>query len=162
MAKSYLNNPDLPRGLRNNNPGNLRRLPKRKDGSDQLWHGEIKYAQSEDASFSQFIDLKSGIRAMMKDIYGDFTRGLNNVTALIGNYAPPNENNTKAYINSVAKTLGILATAPFLLTYERMLILCEAIVLVENGAGYADYITRTDYEEALAISGLPLKKKLTK
>ena len=157
--ENYLNDATKPRGIRNNNPGNLRRLGA-KAGVPQLWNGEIPYAQSKDASFSQFSEMKFGVRAMMKDIYGDYNRGLKTVQSLIGNYAPPNENNTIAYIANVAKNLGTAATTVFELTEESMLILCKAIVAVENGASAASYVSDKDYTDGLALAKLGLKKKI--
>ena len=43
MAKSYLNRTDLPRGIRNNNPGNL-------IYTTIAWEGKISYANNRDWS----------------------------------------------------------------------------------------------------------------
>lgn len=167
MPKSYLNlksvvvngtKVTLNRGFRNNNPGNLRRLPK-KAGKDQLWKGEIPYEKSTDKDFSQFEKVVDGLRAMMRDIYGDYNKGLNTVQKLIENYAPPTENNTKAYIQNVAKALGVAANAVFTLNADSMIVLAKAICVVENGKENASLLDDSDYTEALSIAGLPFKKK---
>jgi len=152
MYKSFLNKKDLPRGLRNNNPGNLVR-------SNNAWKGKIPYSQSQDSHFEQFIELRYGIRAMMRDIYSDYIKGKKTVTALISEFAPAFENNTAAYIISVINSVGADAIGE--LTQEKMIALCKAIVLVENGTAYKNYITQKDYEDAIAILGIPLKKKVT-
>lgn len=151
MYKSYLNNFALPRGIRNNNPGNLVR-------SRNNWDGKINYSQSKDAHFEQFIELRYGLRALMKDIYNDVTiKQKNTVVALIKEFAPAFENNTTAYINSVVKSIGSNVIGE--LTESKMIALCKAIVLVENGAGFTKYVDNNDYQQAIDILDISLKKK---
>lgn len=52
---------NLPRGIRNNNPGNIRW------GSD--WQGLISEEERTDKSFCQFQDPVYGLRAMVKIIF---------------------------------------------------------------------------------------------
>lgn len=153
MYTSYLNNTSLPRGIRNNNPGNLVR-------SNNAWIGKIPYSQSLDARFEQFTELRYGIRALMRDIYSDHKKGLTTVTALINEFAPEFENNTTAYINTVIKMVGSNVIGE--LTQEKMIAICKAIIYVENGSGYSKYISDKDYNDAMAILGIPLKKKVTR
>ena len=152
MFTSYLNNTSLPRGIRNNNPGNLVR-------SANAWLGKIPYNQSLDERFEQFTELRYGLRALMRDIYNDYSRkGKTTVTALISEFAPDFENNTASYINTVVKMIGSNIIGE--LTQEKMIALCKAIILVENGSGYSKYISDKDYNDAMAILGIPLKKKV--
>ncbi len=158
--KSYLNKPGLPRGIRNNNPGNLRR-------SANAWQGKIPYTQSADASFEQFIELRYGVRALMRDIISDFKGGSDTIRLLISEFAPPTENNTIAYINSVSQGMGIGPDAVINnLSQIQLKVLCKAIIKVENGAVYDSYVSDSDYNDALAILGLDLggivKKKKKK
>lgn len=151
MFTSYLNNASLRRGIRNNNPGNLVR-------SNNAWHGKIPYSQSKDSHFEQFIELRYGLRALMRDIFNDVTRkNKNTVTSLISEFAPAFENNTSAYINSVVKMIGSNVIGE--LTEAKMIALCKAIVLVENGAD-SKFVSDKDYKDAIAILGIPLKKKV--
>lgn len=151
MYTSYLNNASLPRGIRNNNPGNLVR-------SSNAWVGKIPYSQSQDTHFEQFFELRYGIRALMRDIYNDVTRkNKGSVIELITEFAPEFENNTSAYINTVIKTVGFNVIGE--LTQEKMIALCKAIVLVENSPSYSKYISDKDYNDAISILGIPLKKK---
>lgn len=152
MFTSYLNMPNLPRGIRNNNPANLVR-------SNNDWLGKIPYNQSLDTRFEQFTELRFGIRALMRDIYNDYTRkGKTTVTELINEFAPSFENNTSAYINTVVKMIGSNLIGE--LTQDKMIALAKAIIYVENGAGYSSYISDKDYNDAMAILGIPLKKKV--
>lgn len=160
MAKSYLNRNDLPRGIRNNNPGNLVYT-----GLD--WKGKLSYAQNKDWSgmptnvvkhFEQFIELRYGIRALMRDVYNDYKKGLTSVSSLINEFAPDFENNTAAYVNSVINSIGGNLIGE--LTEDKMIAICKAIILVENGKSYSGYISDQDYKDAIAILGIPLKKKV--
>ncbi|EDU7983796.1 structural protein [Salmonella enterica subsp. diarizonae] len=118
---------NTPRGIRNNNPGNIRW------GDD--WKGLVPKSQRTDKDFCQFITPEYGIRAMIV-ILRNYQRkhGLNTITGIINRWAPTNENNTQAYIDSVAKTTG---TAPdqFVHTDDSrfMMKLLQAIIRHENG-----------------------------
>jgi hypothetical protein len=115
----------IPRGIRNNNPGNIRY-----DGTK--WLGLA--VPPSDGAFCRFIDAGHGIRAMAKIIanYGKL-RGLDTVRQIIGRWAPPNENNTAAYVGSVARALRCSADAPLDIA-SALPALCRAIIRHENGA----------------------------
>ncbi|MGU5964852.1 structural protein [Klebsiella aerogenes] len=116
-----------PRGIRNNNPGNIRW------GDD--WQGLIPESQRTDKSFCQFKTPEYGIRAMII-ILRNYQRkhGLNTVSGIIKRWAPPNENNTQAYINSVARTTGVDADKRIDTNDSRfMMKLVQAIIQHENG-----------------------------
>ncbi len=90
----------LPRGIRNNNPLNIRR------GKDQ-WQG--LRAQQTDASFCQFESMEYGWRAVFRLLcntyYGKYK--LRTIRDIISRWAPPKENNTPAYIRYVSDYTGI-------------------------------------------------------
>lgn len=152
MAKSYLNLPNLPRGIRNNNPGNLTQ-------TSIPWTGKVPLSQNTDGRFEQFIELRYGIRAMMRDLITDIKGGKNTLTKLISSYAPASENNTSAYINTVAKAVGLTPFSIIDLSQETIIGLCKIMVRVENGDTAAKYINDSDYNDAIAILGIALKKK---
>lgn len=119
------------RGIRNNNPGNLVK-------TSIPWTGKVPAEQNTDSRFEQFRDYNGvpghiwGLRALFKDVRGDVERkGLNTIRRLIGTYAPPHENNTAAYIATVAAAVGISADAPIAATHYPALV--AAIVKHENG-----------------------------
>ncbi len=151
MAKSFLNQKGLTPGLRNNNPGNLVR-------TDIKWEGKVPFSQSKDLTFEQFFELRWGIRAMMRDIIGDIKGGNNTVPGLIHEYAPAFQNNTPAYIKQVLKAVGLAPDQIISLNEEMIISLCKIIVRVEIGPD-ANLITHSDYTDAIAILGIPLKKK---
>lgn len=147
MAKSFLGQQNLPRGLRNNNPGNLVQ-------TSIAWHGKIALSKNTDSRFEQFIELRYGIRAKMRDVINDIHKGKNTIEKLIHEFAPAFENNTVAYIASVASALGISSKLVITQISEDFLItLCKAISTVENGKQFDGYITDSDYEDAIAILG---------
>ena len=155
MAKSFLNNPayaSYPRGIRNNNPANLIL-------TSENWQGKIPNSQNTDGHFEQFKELRYGIRAMMRNMINKINGGINTVDSLISVLSPSFENHTGIYIQNVAKALGILPSVKLEITQETIIALCKIIATVENGKQYADLITESDYQEAIAILGMPLKKK---
>ena len=155
--KSYLGQNNLPRGIRNNNPGNL-------VITGNAWVGKLPLNQNTDGRFEQFTSLEYGIRAMAYDITGDVSRGLNTLTKLVTAYAPPSENNTQGYINSVSAETGISPDETLVLSYDALKAIVRAKINVENGAVANQYITDTDIENGINL--LPatmlaaLKKKL--
>ena len=115
-----------PRGLRNNNPGNIR-------NSSIVWQGEI--APSKDKSFKQFKSMAYGYRALIKllqnyrKLYGCHTIG-----DFIKRWAPPSENNTNAYIIAVCKDLQVTRDyVPDISDKDTMCAMAAAISQVENG-----------------------------
>lgn len=88
------------RGIRNNNPGNIDR-----DGTP--WQG-MADDQSGDPRFIVFKSAPYGIRAMARVLitYQD-KHGLRTVRRIIGRWAPPVENDTDAYVNAVAASVGV-------------------------------------------------------
>lgn len=88
------------RGLRNNNPGNIKELP----GDTTQWLGER--ATDDDPVFEEFETPGHGIRAIGKIIDSYRRRGVITVRQIIETWAPGSENNTEAYVHSVAKQTG--------------------------------------------------------
>ena len=119
---------NVSRGIRNNNPGNIR-------WGDE-WQGLVPKAQRTDKSFCQFVKPEYGIRAMII-ILRNYQRkhGLNTVTGIIKRWAPPNENNTQAYINSVVQATGVTPDPRIDTSDSRfMMKLLQAIIKHENGS----------------------------
>ncbi len=117
----------LPRGIRNNNPGNIRL-------SETVWQGQ-KPPPQEDEAFVEFISALYGLRALMKTLLTYYLRyNLDTVECIINRYAPPHENATDSYAFSVARTLKIKHTESLDLKDRKTLVaLARAIVLHENG-----------------------------
>lgn len=82
----------ISRGIRNNNPGNIRR-------SSSRWLGIASY--KTDLEFVQFESMDYGLRALMVLIRNYIKKGYNTPYKIIHRYAPKNENNTAAYLSFV-------------------------------------------------------------
>ena len=117
---------DLPRGLRLNNPGNIRI-------SQTKWQGEI--IPSADKSFKQFQSLAYGYRAIIKLVRNYFVfYDLNTIEKIINRWAPPHENKTKAYIDFVCKDANIRVNTIIDVYNESMMCaIAGAISKMENG-----------------------------
>ena len=116
----------IPRGIRNNNPGNLKR------GTDD-WRGLS--AEQHDPDFYTFDSAVWGVRAMAR-ILLNYQRKhhLSTVAQIISRWAPQSENDTAAYIKAVSGTMHIMSDAPMDLTDRcTMFLLLEAIIRQENG-----------------------------
>jgi hypothetical protein len=114
----------LSRGIRNNNPGNLRI-------SENAWRGKVPIEQNTDGAFEQFISPEYGIRALFIDLRSKINRGLNTVEKIMNVYAPPNENNTIAYITAIENMTGIRRNK--VITVDDIPKIVPAIIKVENG-----------------------------
>ncbi|AQT27773.1 endolysin [Ralstonia phage RS-PI-1] len=85
-----------PIGIRQNNPGNIR--------FGAGFDGE----QEGDSGFGAYPTPVAGGTALIKNLVAyDVKHGLNTVQGIVGRWAPRNENDTTAYINSVAADLGV-------------------------------------------------------
>lgn len=120
-----MTNSKIPRGIRNNNPLNIR--------IGNTWLGEVK--NPTDNEFEQFVHVCYGLRAgfiLLKRYINRYK--LNTIKKIISRWAPHNENNTRSYINQVAKGMNIDPDTPLL--YEDQNTICNLVyemVYVENG-----------------------------
>lgn len=120
-----MRNSSLPRGLRNNNPGNIKR-------NSDVFQGE---KTSSDREFKQFKSMAYGYRAIFK-ILSNYYRNykLDTIRKMIGRWAPENENDTEAYIKAVADYSGIPADDPIDINdREQMIRIVAGMSKVENG-----------------------------
>ena len=142
------------RGIRNNNPGNLR---------------ASRLASGKDDGFSTFATMVDGYRAMAEQLKMYGNAGLDNVASIVTKYAPASENNTSAYIDSVVssmrKDLGtkeLVATTSLDLGDRRVLkSLVDAMIDHENGSGASDYFNGSAYSAAIAAASQTTQKSRT-
>lgn len=88
----------LPRGIRNNNPLNIR--------IGNKWKGEVE--NPTDKKFEQFVSMVYGLRAGFILLRHYINRyHLNTVHDIIYRWAPPTENNTTRYCCLVAARMNI-------------------------------------------------------
>ncbi|MCH2025812.1 MAG: hypothetical protein MK172_08730 [Verrucomicrobiales bacterium] len=140
-----------PRGIRNNNPGNIR-------ASSSAWQGKIPLDLNMDSTlvngnpvrkvdFEQFTEYRFGIRAMIKLLKNyQENEGLATIRGMITRWAPPFENNTSSYVTNVANKVGIDPDSPYLLTKSNTKALIRAMSISENGHG--EWISDNDFNDA--------------
>lgn len=137
------------RGIRNNNPGNLRK-------SADKWQG-LAPVQS-DPEFFTFSAAVYGIRALARTLITYYDKyDLNTVNKVIARWAPPSENQTQAYANDVARRMGVDTGGVINLHYYAYLRpMVEAIIWRENGV---QPYTSAQIDKALALAGVEPPKK---
>ena len=127
-----------PRGIRNNNPGNI------EHGDD--WNGLA--TTQRDARFCTFTEPEFGVRAMCKIFFTYFKREMDNdltISEILTQWAPPHENPTATYIDNVAKWTGFdKDEALDLKDAEVLAAVAIAIARQENGTAW---YTRSVYQE---------------
>jgi len=129
----------LPRGYRNNNPGNIRL-------SKSLWLGKVNLEQNTDGAFEQFISMEYGLRAMMKLIIKYITKyGDEDIVGIICRYAPAKENDVDSYVDSVVEKTGFSPYDELKPDKETIICLVKAMCIHENGL---DKISQETFEKA--------------
>jgi len=144
-----MSKPKTARGISNHNPGNIR--------WGDPWQGLIPKAQRTDPDFCQFQNAAFGIRALARTLitYQD-KHSLSTIRQIVTRWAPPTENNTAAYIASVARQTGFEPDEERdMHQYEDILTMVAAIIRHENGRGPLATIN-TWYDEATVNKGLAL------
>lgn len=135
------------RGIRNNNPANIRR------GCN--WKGLAE--KQTDSEFCKFVTMTWGVRALLITLRTYVTKHhLHTVREIITRWAPPSDgNNTEAYIRFVEKSISEL-DAPISLTLHEydfcekyqhkeciLFIMAKAMCKIESGynLGYDMYLS---------------------
>ncbi|WP_296276551.1 structural protein P5 [Pseudomonas sp. UBA7530] len=145
-----------PRGVRNNNPGNIDFNPRNN------WQGQLGLELGVPRPrFARFDSPENGIRALAKLLLnyrgkdgmpGVGGHGIDTVRETISRWAPGNENDTAAYIAAVAKALGVKSDAVIDVRQRPVLrALLVEIITHENGRQpYADAVIDEGVQRALA------------
>lgn len=115
----------IPRGLRNNNPLNIR--------IGNTWLGEREHPT--DNEFEEFVSLAYGLRAAFIILRRYIRRyNLNTVRLIVERWAPRNENETEKYIQFVCKDTGLMPDTTIRYANEKtMCKLVGAMAFVECG-----------------------------
>lgn len=139
------------RGIRNNNPGNLRR-------TKDPWQGLAE--TQTDTEFFVFKSPTYGIRALARVLisYQD-DHALRTIRQIIGRWAPLSENDTVAYIKVVSDETGFAPDVVLdMHKYEHLKAITIAIIFFENTL---QPYTEAQIDKALVLSGVePLPKNL--
>lgn len=112
-----------PKGIRNNNPGNI------EDNPRNQWRGQV----GDDGRFAIFDTPVNGIRALARLLFNyNKIYGLSTVSGIINRWAPDSENNTSSYVADVSNRLGVHPQQRIDLA-QMMPGLVKAIIRHENG-----------------------------
>lgn len=119
-----------PRGIRNNNPLNIRK------GNN--WKGERQ--NQTDKSFEEFVSMEYGIRAgfvLLRNYitgYSGKTTPFDTVRKIVKRWAPPSENATQKYIDFVAKDMNVSPDIKISFKDKKTMVsLVYAMIFVECG-----------------------------
>lgn len=133
----------VPRGIRNNNPLNIR--------VGNNWRGEK--AVKHDRAFEEFTSMEYGVRAgfiiLRKYItgYNGLTRKFNTIDLIIRRWAPASENNTESYINQVCKLSGIPRHQQISFSQRSLMVaIVDAMIRVECGQSIDTRIIESAYD----------------
>lgn len=107
---------EIPRGIRNNNPLNIR--------IGNVWMGEVQ--MNTDGEFEQFVNIRYGLRAafVLLRRYICHYR-LKTITQIISRWAPATENVTENYIKHVAKMTSLDADVS--IDYYDKVTMCKLV-----------------------------------
>lgn len=117
-----------PRGIRNNNPGNL----------NYAGQAGATMEGGEGGRFAVFESMQHGVAALYKQLQLYFKRGINTLSSIVKTYAPASDNNNvDAYVSALTKATGKGANEVLdsgdTATIARLM---KGIVDHENGKGY--------------------------
>lgn len=130
----------IPRGIRNNNPLNIR--------IGNKWQGEVK--NPTDKAFEQFISMEYGLRAgfiILRRYIRNY--GRNTIARIVAAWAPSNENNTRAYVLAVSKRTRLNYDLP--VRFQDKEVMCSivsAMIEVECGQSISMDLIRKGYDMA--------------
>lgn len=111
------------RGIRNNNPGNIKSDPR------NAWQGKT----GSDGVFDIFDTPENGIRAIVKILTSYRARGITSIRDIIDEWAPPGDkNNTTAYINAVSSRMNASHSAR--VVPSNIVDFISAVIKHENGS----------------------------
>lgn len=131
----------LPRGIRNNNPGNL----------NFAGQAGARKEAGPNGHFAVFGSMPEGIAALDKQLKAYSARGINTIGKLVSTYAPAGDgNNVQAYAQFLSKSAGVGVNDPLDLRDQKLrAALIKGIAAHENGAGY---ITDAHIQSGMALS----------
>jgi Glycine zipper len=125
-TEKYVGNLLTPRGIRNNNPLNLSYVP-----------GQVglRTDTPSDGRFGVYQTMASGIAADAHQLQKYGQQGTNTLSSVVNKWAPPSENNVKAYMATVEKLTGFSANQKLNLNDPATLQkLIGAMSQMENGS----------------------------
>lgn len=136
----------IPRGIRNNNPFNIKKSAAR-------WQGKTI---GVDKVFETFESMEFGFRAGFKLLINYVHQGHNSIDKIISRFAPSIENNTDYYKRFVCDYTG-LGLDDVIDCLDKLILVAIAIVKFENGLFPDDYVISPVIQFRNIISKFNLK-----
>lgn len=137
MADDYRNQPSLPRGIRNNNPGNIT--------IGDSWQGMV----GNDGTFLIFADISWGIRALGTSVINMINKGYNTISLLIPQWSATDQ---AAYIANVSAYTGLDPNEVLGTDNDTIQGLIIAIANQENGQSIVtQYVTAADLAAGMSL-----------
>jgi len=125
-----------PRGIRNKNPANIRNNP------NFTWDGQIGV---DGAGFVIFDSFEHGVRAFTKVLVTYKNQyAIDTISSILYRYAPPIENDTESYINSVSARTGLDKNKK-LNGQSDYLKVMDAMIYHENGQPFPFSLIESGY-----------------
>ena len=123
--------------IRRNNPGNIRHSAVR-------WQGEVTPPGD---TFCSFSTLEMGCRAMLKLLRRYINvKKRKTIRKVIALWAPPEENNTSAYIDYVARSMDVHPDDTLCADRDTLIALATAMTRVEHGKSVPRSVWLTAYQ----------------
>lgn len=150
--------PRAPRGVRNNNPGNIEK--------GAPWQGLMPRArqspeQRREERFAVFAAPKWGFRAMARTLitYQD-KHGVRTMREALARWAPPSENATDRYVEAVADATGLDPDEP--LDFTRYAVLAPLVTAIARHENGGDFWSEAEIAAGLALAGVePAQRPLS-
>lgn len=146
----------MTRGIRNNNPLNIRY------NAANNWRGKLLSIMRTDQDFEEFSSMDYGFLAALNLIGNTYMHRyhLNTPSAIIARWAPASENNTDGYIKTVCRLTGLGGEEVISNHDTKLRELVLAMAQVECGAEVNRY--REELDKAWAVyepKGVSMRRK---
>jgi len=129
--------PNLPRGLSNNNPHNIKL-------TNIKWSGKVPNNRNTDGVFEQFFVLSDGYRASVVNLLAYKNLGYNTLRKIINHWAPYDGGN---YLNFVSNQSGIapdeVLINKFYNSASSVWNVLEPMAVFENGGSYTNQVEQS-------------------
>lgn len=123
MFPDYRSQANKVKGIRNNNPGNIK-------NTSIPWKGVVV---GHGGTFEQFQHIGYGLRALITNLQTYHNEGTQTIKDIISKWAPPSNNPTQQYIKVVSNQVGVPADKKIKFSQSNVFSMTRAIVDVECG-----------------------------
>lgn len=141
----YRDDDTRPRGIRNNNPGNI----KFKEGNN--WKGKVPFDKNtdENKTFEQFTEYKWGVRAMILLLIIYMRNGYDTLDKIIRRYTSGDSKSSQdAYITYVSVSAGISPTKILTPTKTN---LRELVIAMTHWENNTDAVSKAQFDAGYAL-----------